>query len=387
MQEEIFLRDRELKIFFAISFLVLSILILYLFSPLLNTILLGFVFAFLFFPVYKKMLQVLKKPRLTAFVVCFLFILIITIPVFLAINTLAIEVVSLTNRFSGVSIIDSMQQISCDSDSGFCSFVNDFIGNSFVETTVEDLLNEVSVKSKVYIGELLLMLPGIILQVFIVIFMMYYLFIDGEVFIDRIKCFLPIGEKHKERLFTEINKTTGGILFGSVLVGAVQGLLGALGFFIFGVKAPLLWGVIMFLFSFVPFVGTGIVWFPTSVYIIINSVINHDSTGLYRGVGLLIYCSLIVSTIDNFLRPKLVSSKTNLHPVLVLFGVLGGIFVFKTAGIIIGPLILGIFITILNMYDAERRGKCGVHRVHIPAVQKKETKKHAIKKKKKRKRR
>ena len=367
---------KELKIFFAISFLVIGTLILYIFRPLLNTILLGFVFTFLFYPVYKFFFKYIKRPRVSAFLVCLLFILIITIPVFFAINSLAIEVVHITNRFSDVSFLDSMESFKCQTETPICLFIERALNNQFVQTTLQDILSEIGSGSRKYIGEILIALPSIILQIFIIIFMMYYLFIDGEQFINKVRCFIPIKERHKEILFTDTKNVMGGILYGSILVGAVQAILGGLGFYIFGINSAIIWGIMMFFFTFIPFLGTAIIWFPASAYLIINSLMQQDTTGLYRGIGLLIYSALIVSTVDNFIRPKLVSSRTNLHPILVLFGVLGGIFVFNAAGVIIGPLILGIFVTLLEMYDKERNYACStVGRPTIPLIRKSKKKK------------
>lgn len=344
---------KKLLVFFAVSFLVIGSLIFYIFRPLLNTILLGFVFTFLFYPIHKRLTNLIKRPRLSAFMICFLFILIITIPVLFAINALAGEIFSVSDRLTDASISGVLNLDSCSEEINFCRLVRPLLENNVIKRAGNDLLVSGITGAKKYVGNVLIAIPSFILQVFIIIFMMYYTFIDGHLLMNKIKKILPISEKHKKQFFDSIERMLGGILYGSIVVGVIQGILGGFGFFIFGVKAPILWGIIMFFFSFIPFLGTGIVWFPASAYIIINSAINHDNLGIFRGIGLIIYCTLFVSTIDNFIRPKLVSNRTKIHPVLVLFGVLGGLSVFNIAGVIIGPLLLGIFLTLLDMFEKE----------------------------------
>jgi len=326
----------------------------YIFLPLLNTILLGFVFTYLVFPVYRVINNRIKKPRISSFIVCLLFILVITFPMLFAVNSLASEVFTISNTLQDQDVLSNLKEFKCAEDTAACQIINKALAMDIIETTLEDLMLEITTKVKVYLGEILLQIPAFTLNVFIILFMMYYLLIDGKSFLRKFYGLIPINICHKQIIVQKTRSVLGGILFGNILVGVVQGLLGGIGFFIFGMKAPILWGIMMFLFSFLPFVGTAIVWFPASLYIIIASLLSSDPTGIWRGIGLMIYGFLIVGTVDNVIRPRLVSERTNIHPVLVLFSVIGGIVVFKAAGIIIGPLIFGMFITILEMFEHEK---------------------------------
>lgn len=348
------IEKKKLLWFFIISFILLGTVMFYIFKPLLNTLLLGFVFSYLVHPIYKAINKRLKKPRISSFIVCVLFIVVVTMPVLFAVNSLASEVFSISQVLTENSLSETISSIKCSSDTTTCRLINKALGVDIIDTTIDDLTLEGTTKIKSYIGSLLLQVPSLILNVFIILFMMYYLQIDGKKFLKKIYNIVPINISHKQIIVQKTKSVMGGILYGNILVGVIQGVLGGLGFFIFGIKAPILWGIIMFLLSFLPFLGTGIVWFPASVYLIINSLMSADTFGLWRGIGLLIYGSLIISTVDNFIRPKLVSTRANIHPVLVLFAVFGGIVVFNAAGIIIGPLVFGMFITILEMFEHEK---------------------------------
>jgi len=326
----------------------------YIFKPLLNTLLLGFVFSYLVHPIYKAINKRLKKPRISSFIVCVLFIVVITMPVLFAVNSLASEVFGISQMLTDTSLSETISSIKCSSDTTTCRVINKALGIDIIDTALDDLAFESTTKIKGYIGDLLLQIPTFILHVFIILFMMYYLQIDGKKFLRKIYNIVPINICHKQIIVQKTKSVMGGILYGNILVGVVQGVLGGLGFFIFGIKAPILWGIVMFLLSFLPFMGTGIVWFPASLYLIIGSLMSADTFGLWRGIGLLIYGTLIIGTVDNLIRPKLVSTRANIHPVLVLFAVFGGIVVFNAAGIIIGPLVFGMFITILEMFEHEK---------------------------------
>jgi predicted PurR-regulated permease PerM len=345
---------RKLLIFFTIGFVFLTVLIFMIFKPMLNTILLGFVFSFLMYPLYKYINKKTKNKKFSSFLVCLIFIIIFTTPLIIGVNNLAKEALSASRLILNSNILNNIGVNECTSDSLFCDILNKF----FIESNVKDVLRDV-IKSGAsifsnYIGSLLLKLPLLVLNSFIIIFMMYYLLMDGKKFMQRIYSLIPISNEHKHKLFKKTFNNLSGILFGTIAVAVIQGVLAGIGFAIFGFRSPILWGILTIFFALVPMLGAGIVWFPASVYKIFASYSTLDTTGIWMGIGLFIYGAIIVSTLDNFIRPLLVSGKTRIHPVLVLFGIIGGISVFGAAGIFIGPLILGIFMTLLEMFEEEK---------------------------------
>ena len=148
----------------------------------------------------------------------------------------------------------------------------------------------------------------------------------------------------KESLFYEVRTVTQAVLYGQVLTAVIQGSLGAFGLLVFGISNWLFWGAIMIIMAFLPVLGTPIIWVPAAV----GKILEGDMT---RGVGLLIFGATIVMNIDNFLRPRLVSGRTKVHPVLILIGVLGGLKVFGFIGMLVGPLILAILVAIIKFYE------------------------------------
>jgi predicted PurR-regulated permease PerM len=344
---------KKLLIFFITSLAILGLLIFYIITPLINTILLGLVFTYLVYPIYSEINKRLKMPRVSSFIVCMLFIILITLPMLLALNNLTVEIFSISNRLTSFNF-ETFENIECKQEGVICSLINNMLDINYIQTISTDFIKEITSKMKFYIGTVLMLIPSFILNVFIILFMMYYLLIDGKSFLIKIYNSVPIQQKHKENIMIKTKNVISGILYGNILVGAIQGLVAGIGFYIFGFNAPILWGIMTFFFSFVPMLGTAIIWFPAASYLIINSFANSDPTGIWKGVAFMLYGSLIISTIDNFIRPKLVSNKAKIHPLFVLIGIIGGIAVFNTAGIIIGPLIVGVFITIFDLFESEK---------------------------------
>lgn len=174
-------------------------------------------------------------------------------------------------------------------------------------------------------------------------FGMYFLFKDGGKLLELTKDLLPLSQSEKERILERNRDVITAAINGGVIVGAAQGLLGGLAFWLLGLSAPILWGFMMFLLSFLPGIGTAMVWGPAVIYLF--------ATGsLVKGTILLVWSAVIVGLIDNLLRPIIMSGKTDIHPLLLFFSILGAVNVFGLIGIIAGPLIVSIALAAIEMY-------------------------------------
>jgi predicted PurR-regulated permease PerM len=131
-----------------------------------------------------------------------------------------------------------------------------------------------------------------------------------------------------------------------LIIGIVQGSLGALALLIFGIKSWILWGFIMIVLSIIPVVGPWIVLIPAGL-------IQIFLGNIWQGIGIIIFSVIVVSNIDNFLRPRLVGQGAKLHDLVVFFSSLGGIAVFGVMGFIVGPVIASLFVSVLDIYSAE----------------------------------
>jgi predicted PurR-regulated permease PerM len=184
---------------------------------------------------------------------------------------------------------------------------------------------------------------GFLIAFFFTLLSLYYLFKDGERLFDGLKGILPIPPRERDLLIGRFRDMVNATIFGGLFIAIIQGLLGGLAFWTLGIGSPLLWGTAMALFSFIPLGGTALIWIPAAVLLIIEGAVG-------KGVILLAIGVFIISSVDNFLRPLVVGAKTHTHPLLLFFTVIGGIQVFGMIGVITGPLIASLCLTLIEIY-------------------------------------
>ncbi len=183
----------------------------------------------------------------------------------------------------------------------------------------------------------------VMLGFFILFFVMYYLFAQGKEIMDGIKKISPLSTKHHDALLSNINNVVRGVIEGQIVLGLIQGLLAGILFWILGVPNALFWGFVTAVVSMLPVVGAFMVWLPVAAWLLLSGMI-------WQGITLIILGGTVISQIDNILRPYLVGRYAEVHPALVLIGVLGGMSVFGIVGFILGPLILALFVAFLRFY-------------------------------------
>jgi predicted PurR-regulated permease PerM len=132
-------------------------------------------------------------------------------------------------------------------------------------------------------------------------------------------------------------------IYGGILIAIIQGILGGVSFWALGLPSPIFWGTAMALLSFIPIGGTALIWAPAAIFLLIGGA-------LLKGLILLGLGVFVISMVDNFLRPFFISAKTNIHPLLLFFAVLGGIQAFGLIGLVAGPLVATLFLTLIEIY-------------------------------------
>jgi predicted PurR-regulated permease PerM len=167
------------------------------------------------------------------------------------------------------------------------------------------------------------------------IFTAFFLFRDGERVIARIPELLPLELAQSEALLRRTRDVIDGSLYGVLLIALIQGSLGALAFTLLGVPSPVLWGVVMTVASLIPMFGAAGVWVPVALYLLIVG-----SWG--KAIALTLFGALVISSVDNFLRPKLVGDRIRLSELVMFFSVLGGLQVFGVLGIVLGPVLFAV---------------------------------------------
>ncbi|MBN1238982.1 MAG: AI-2E family transporter [Gammaproteobacteria bacterium] len=185
-----------------------------------------------------------------------------------------------------------------------------------------------------------------VLNLFIMLYAMFFFFLAGARWLEFFD-YTPL-PPHDRKLIVEKGVSIArATVKGTFVIGVVQGLLGGIGFAVAGLPGPIFWGAVMAVASFIPGIGAAIVWIPAVAYLL--------ATDVTRGIALGVWSALIVSGIDNLLRPRLVGSDTRMPDVLILLSTLGGIAMFGVSGVILGPIVAGFFITSWHIFAATFR--------------------------------
>jgi predicted PurR-regulated permease PerM len=182
-----------------------------------------------------------------------------------------------------------------------------------------------------------------IFHLFIMLYAIYFFLRSGRVALERIMYLVPLESDQETRLVARFVSVTRATLKGTLVIGIIQGTLAGAAFAVAGIASPIFWGTIMAVLSIIPAVGAALVWIPAVIYLF--------ATGqTLAGIGLLLWCGIVVGSSDNVLRPILVGKDTKMPDLLVLLSTLGGIGVYGALGVIIGPIIAALFLTVWELY-------------------------------------
>lgn len=184
-----------------------------------------------------------------------------------------------------------------------------------------------------------------ILDLFVMFYAMFFFLRDGGKIVERIFYFMPLRHVDEARLLERFTSVTRATIKGTFIIGIIQGALAGLGFWVAGINGAAFWGTLMALLSVLPGVGSALIWVPGVAYLYLTGK-------AFAATMLLLWCAAVVGTVDNFLRPRLVGKDAKIPDLLILIGTLGGIYLFGAVGIIVGPIICGLFLTVWEIYGA-----------------------------------
>lgn len=218
-------------------------------------------------------------------------------------------------------------------------------------TAAQDTLDSIVRESRDYIitsaPDILGEIAGALLDLFIMFFIMYFAFMHGARWYKIVRESLPLKKDMKKHIFNDLEQVLQAIIYGQFLTAVIQGVVGGLIFFIFGIPNAVFWGFVMILFSFVPFLGTPLIMVPAGL-------IEIAQGNLVIGIIVIALSLVVVANLDNFIRPYLVSRFAPIHPIVVLVGVFGGLEAFGFAGMILGPLFLALFFTLIKDFASHK---------------------------------
>jgi|TARA_Y100000310_G_scaffold339682_1_gene433118 predicted PurR-regulated permease PerM len=312
--------------------MVLSFLIL---KPILLAITMGVIFAVVFASFYDRIFKLTNSKNFSATIICFVLVLIIILPIWFLTPIFikqSFEVFLFAQQMDFVTPLKSIfpsifasEEFSEQIGSILFSFVNNLAGS---------MMNSFS--------KLILNFPIIFFQLIVVFFTLFFFLRDKDQLFDYVKSLSPFSKDVEHKLFKSSKEITLSVIYGQVFVGILQGIITGIGFFIFGVNNALFFGLLAILAGIFPVIGTTIVWLPIAIFLLIAG-----NTFSAMGVGVF---GIFSASIDNILRPLIVSKRTRMHPLILLIGMIGGLFFFGILGFILGPLILAYILIILETY-------------------------------------
>jgi len=342
---------------FILVVLTLLIVTVFMFvEPLLGTLFMAIVIVTGAHPLTKILKSKLKLPSsLAAFLVMLLIVVLVVIPftffMFAMVGQAADAYASIS------SVINEM----INSDKEFLSFLERYptihgwvehlvaynpVSTQDLVSAVGDFVGSISSFLLENTTNLLKNLTVIVLNIVVFLMALFYFIRDGEKLVDYANGLLPLSKKYRKELSLKLYNLMHAIIFGIFGAALAQGLLVGVGLALVGVENAVFWGAIAALLSPVPYVGAALVWVPFAIGFFISSQ-------LAAGIFFVIWCLLLVSNIDNFIKPYLIGSKSHLHPFAILVVMLGGALAFGVRGLLFGPFILTITLAFLHIYKLE----------------------------------
>jgi predicted PurR-regulated permease PerM len=332
---------------------ILVYLLFHIFEPFFGPIYWAFLLAFMLFPVNRRLRQLVKgRKGLAAGLLTLGVLLGIAVPAAVGMVAFARQAIELGGRLSaaaqryqigGVEDILKLPVLGGAIEWLHGRFRLDTAQvQAWVVQGAQDAVQFLLSRSRdVLFGAL-----GIFGSLTLTLFILFFFFRDGDAMAARVRTLIPLDPKRKERLDSHLQGVTRAVVFGTVVTALAQGALLGVGFWITGVPSPLVFGVMAAVASFIPFVGTGLVWVPAAIYLYAQGV-------AWKTIFLVVWSAVVVGSADNVLRPMLVSGKGEIGTLTVFLGVLGGLAAFGFIGLFLGPVILALALTLLDFAGEE----------------------------------
>lgn len=322
--------------------------------PFLTAILWAVIAAILFTPVYRALLARMPKwPNSAALATLLLIIAIVILPAAVLTIALVGEATTLYVRVQAGEI--DFAHIAATFLAAMPDWANEFLASIGINNMADarDMFGAGAADGvRTVLGQALAVgqsLFGLFIKMSVVLYLAFFLLRDGDALQRRVADAVPLRAEHLGLLVDRFIVVVRATIKGSIVVAIIQGLIGGTVLWALGVEAPLLWGVMMGAASLLPAVGTGLIWVPMAIYLLLTGAI-------WQGL-VLVFCGLfVIGMVDNILRPVLVGRETRIPDYIVLITTLGGLQLFGFHGIVIGPVIAAMFIAVWDI-AADRRGE------------------------------
>ncbi len=338
-------KKRVTMIFLLSLAAIALVLCIILFGPFVRPLVSATVIAIIFYPVHARVQKRVRRPTLAALLSTVLVILIIVVPVTLISLAISREVAGL------VAYLDARSEESGGLSPYFMNLMegakgwlsqyvdlSNFDAKAWLSGRLQQISSFLIAEARIVLGNV----ASFLINTIITLFVLFFLFREGRLIRRRVAAVAPLTPAQVEELFTGIEKTIMATVYGGVVVALVQGTLTGLALWVFGIRSAVLWGVVASVFALIPLVGAAAVWIPSAIYLF---AIGHT----WQAIVLIAWGAGVVGTIDNFLRPMLMSGQVSMHPLMVFLAIFGGVQAFGFLGLFVGPVVLAVSTAIFRM--------------------------------------
>jgi predicted PurR-regulated permease PerM len=322
-----------------------TLLFLYLLKPFFFPLFWAAVIAAIFQPLYRRINRKLNHPSLSTILIFLVIAVIILLPAGV-VGTLVFN--------ESVQLYEKLSPDAKNIDKGFQNIIGLIVNNPLADLfnldksvlieKAAEVLRSVTNYIFVNLTTLTQNTLGLLVQFAIMFYALFFFVRDGEKFLRTAMRILPLGMGRERLLYDRFVATARSTLKVTLIIGGIQGILGGIVFLITDVEGALIWGLLMIIMAVVPVVGCSIIWGPAGILMLLSGQI-------WEGIVILASGVLLISMVDNLLRPILIGKDVEMHPLLIFLSSLGGIFLFGFSGFVIGPIITSMLLAIWTMYE------------------------------------
>jgi len=336
------MKDKQQINFQNIIFLVLLTfitgLLAYILKPFFFAVFWAVLIASVFAPLYKFINKKIVNPNICAGITMMGIILCLILPVGLLIDLLIMEIIDIYQSFNSYSsnwIGTFSEALKALSKKPIFASLN--LDQTFLINKSQEAFKVLTSYVFSHISEFTQNTILVVVQFAVMLYSLFFFLRDGKRLVKTITENIPVDNKHLEHFINQFLTTAKASLKFTFIIGGIQGFLGGMIFYITGIERALVWGVLMFALSIVPAIGCALIWAPAGIIMLLLG-------NIWQGVTILIFGSLVISSVDNLLRPVLLGRDTQMHSLLIFLSTLGGIAAMGFSGFILGPVIASLFL-------------------------------------------
>ncbi|CAM3501445.1 putative inner membrane protein [Vibrio aerogenes CECT 7868] len=324
----------------------------FLIEPYINSIILAFIISLLVFPVHERIeSKITSSKNIASLLSCITLTFIIVIPLLFVFGAIIDQGLKFSQNLYQWGSHGGIQEIlNHPWVLSLLKFVNSYLPFDKIEPAqvaqkIAQLASQFGAQIVGISAKMLGDATAFIMNFFLMLFVLFFLLRDHEKIIKTLRHVLPLSRTQEDKLLTEVEKVSKSAVMGSFLTALAQGTAGGIGMWLAGFPG-LFWGTMMGFTSFIPVVGTALIWIPASIYLLLTGQ-------TYWAIFLAVWSIAVVGSIDNLLRPFLMQGSAGMNTLMIFFSLLGGIHLFGLMGLLYGPLIFAITIVLFNIYEEE----------------------------------